>query len=170
MSYLQDWNDLAANQTDASFKEFWDDYAGAEARIYTDILSAYADANKLALSGTFKELTDKYETTPAIFMGFLDGVNTSLIAPLSDLENITDDSSIDIEIDAEKLCFNMYAAEAKHLYALEAWDGVLSEERREEIKNDYRRSRTVRKEKTPGRNGPCPCGSGKKYKKCCGMK
>ena len=22
---------------------------------------------------------------------------------------------------------------------------------------------------TPGRNDPCPCGSGKKYKKCCGM-
>ena len=23
-------------------------------------------------------------------------------------------------------------------------------------------------EKTPGRNDPCSCGSGKKYKKCCG--
>ncbi len=22
-------------------------------------------------------------------------------------------------------------------------------------------------EKSPGRNEPCPCGSGKKYKKCC---
>jgi len=29
-------------------------------------------------------------------------------------------------------------------------------------------SGTVRKEKKPGRNAPCPCGSGKKYKKCCG--
>ncbi len=33
---------------------------------------------------------------------------------------------------------------------------------------------TVKKEpkkadKKPGRNDPCPCGSGKKYKKCCGM-
>ncbi len=27
---------------------------------------------------------------------------------------------------------------------------------------------TVVKEKEPGRNEPCPCGSGKKYKKCCG--
>ena len=26
----------------------------------------------------------------------------------------------------------------------------------------------VRKEKKVGRNEPCPCGSGKKYKKCCG--
>ena len=29
-------------------------------------------------------------------------------------------------------------------------------------------SRTVKKEKKIGRNDPCPCGSGKKYKKCCG--
>lgn len=29
-------------------------------------------------------------------------------------------------------------------------------------------SRTVRKGKKIGRNEPCPCGSGKKYKKCCG--
>ena len=28
--------------------------------------------------------------------------------------------------------------------------------------------RSVRIEKEPGRNDPCPCGSGKKYKKCCG--
>ena len=27
----------------------------------------------------------------------------------------------------------------------------------------------VKKAKKPGRNDPCPCGSGKKYKKCCGM-
>ena len=27
---------------------------------------------------------------------------------------------------------------------------------------------TVMKEKKVGRNEPCPCGSGKKYKKCCG--
>ena len=31
--------------------------------------------------------------------------------------------------------------------------------------------RTIRRDKPKtGRNEPCPCGSGKKYKKCCGMK
>jgi preprotein translocase subunit SecA len=30
-------------------------------------------------------------------------------------------------------------------------------------------SRTVKKAEKVGRNDPCPCGSGKKYKKCCGM-
>ncbi|NLG53651.1 MAG: preprotein translocase subunit SecA [Clostridiales bacterium] len=31
------------------------------------------------------------------------------------------------------------------------------------------RKEPVRKDKKPGRNDPCPCGSGKKYKKCCGI-
>jgi preprotein translocase subunit SecA len=31
-----------------------------------------------------------------------------------------------------------------------------------------RKQETVRKGVTVGRNDPCPCGSGKKYKKCCG--
>jgi uncharacterized protein YecA (UPF0149 family) len=28
--------------------------------------------------------------------------------------------------------------------------------------------KTIMAEKKVGRNEPCPCGSGKKYKKCCG--
>jgi uncharacterized protein len=30
------------------------------------------------------------------------------------------------------------------------------------------RVETVRKDSDVGRNDACPCGSGKKYKKCCG--
>ena len=33
---------------------------------------------------------------------------------------------------------------------------------------EYGSIKPVVKEKEPGRNDPCPCGSGKKYKKCCG--
>jgi uncharacterized protein YecA (UPF0149 family) len=28
----------------------------------------------------------------------------------------------------------------------------------------------IKADNTPGRNDPCPCGSGKKYKKCCALK
>jgi preprotein translocase subunit SecA len=35
-------------------------------------------------------------------------------------------------------------------------------------KRVVRTAQPVKKEKEPGRNDPCPCGSGKKYKKCCG--
>lgn len=35
---------------------------------------------------------------------------------------------------------------------------------------EERRKVTIVKEKEPGRNEPCPCNSGKKYKKCCGKR
>ena len=35
---------------------------------------------------------------------------------------------------------------------------------------DQAESKTIRHQKDKvGRNDPCPCGSGKKYKKCCGQ-
>ena len=64
----------------------------------------------------------------------------------------------------------MHKADADYLWELEEWNDVLSEERRIEIYNEYRRSRTVHVDKKPGRNEPCPCGSGKKYKNCCGKR
>ena len=45
---------------------------------------------------------------------------------------------------------------------------ILSPETRKAITKDFNRSRIVVKEDKVGRNDPCPCGSGKKYKKCCG--
>ena len=33
------------------------------------------------------------------------------------------------------------------------------------LRDEERRTASVR---PPGRNDPCPCGSGKKYKRCCG--
>ncbi len=35
-------------------------------------------------------------------------------------------------------------------------------------KTEVERKKPVKAAKKPGRNDPCPCGSGKKYKKCCG--
>lgn len=35
------------------------------------------------------------------------------------------------------------------------------------VSDQYVGTRTVTKTKTVGRNEPCPCGSGRKYKKCC---
>lgn len=164
MSYYEDWNNLIGNQTDDTFAKFWEKYSDAEKKIYSAIL---AD-NCKKVSGTFKELAEKYDVDLELFMGFLDGVNTSLKKEVKNLDKVKDDTKIEFEVDPEKLYFNMHAADAPHLYGLPEWEEVLTEERREEIQNEYRKSRTVVKEKTPGRNDPCPCGSGKKYKKCCG--
>ncbi|MDR1785402.1 MAG: SEC-C domain-containing protein, partial [Spirochaetaceae bacterium] len=36
------------------------------------------------------------------------------------------------------------------------------------VKGSVKALTVVREGKKPGRNEPCPCGSGKKYKHCCG--
>ena len=62
----------------------------------------------------------------------------------------------------------MLDAKAEYLYTLAQWDGIFSEEKRKEIEKEYKESKIVRNDHKIGRNDPCPCGSGKKYKKCCG--
>lgn len=37
-----------------------------------------------------------------------------------------------------------------------------------DIKAEWAKIQSAPQEQAPGRNEPCPCGSGKKYKKCCG--
>ena len=44
----------------------------------------------------------------------------------------------------------------------------LDEAKRKELYKKQKLSGTVIKGKKIGRNEPCPCGSGKKYKNCCG--
>lgn len=163
MSLYEQWKDLLENQTEATLKEFWNEYSDAEVAIYTDILS---DPKK-AVSGTLAALAQQYKTTEVLFMGFLDGISTSLNNEM-DVESLTSDSEISLDIDFEKLYFNMHKADAEHLYGIPEWDDILSAEKQEEIKTAYKKSKTIIKEKIPGRNDPCSCGSGKKYKKCCG--
>ena len=55
--------------------------------------------------------------------------------------------------------------------AYEVMSRFLTDFTEEELKKFYKEqkeSTTIRKPKKIGRNDPCPCGSGKKYKKCCG--
>ena len=163
MSLYKQWVDLMEGQTEETFEAFWEEYSETETKIYTHIL----ENKDTHLAGKFSDLAAQFEANPVIFMGFLDGIQTSLNNPF-DLEKIDEDSEIELDIDFEKLFFNMLKAEAEYLYGLPQWENILSEEKMIEIIKDYKRSKTVHKEKEPGRNDPCPCGSGKKYKKCCG--
>jgi len=38
----------------------------------------------------------------------------------------------------------------------------------EELVKKTKKVEPIKAEEAPDRNAPCPCGSGKKYKKCCG--
>lgn len=165
MSLYSKWNDLVNGQTEETFEKFWEEYSSTEKKVYEDILANH----KTVLKGKFSDLVQKYQADPVIFMGFVDGINSSL-TEANDLENITEESELEFKIDFEKLFFNMLKAEADYLYSLPQWSDIFTEEKLAAIVKDYKRSKTVHKEKEPGRNDPCPCGSGKKYKKCCGNK
>ena len=99
--------------------------------------------------------------------GFLDGINESLKEE-NPIEEMEEDTVVSLAFDKEKLYKNMVAAKADWLYELPQWDNIFSEEKRKELYKEQKASGTIRKEKKIGRNDPCPCGSGKKYKKCCG--
>ncbi len=163
MSLYKQWLDLMEGQTDETFETFWKEYSETETRVYAHIL----ESKEPRLTGKFSELAAKFEADPVIFMGFLDGIQTSLNNPF-ELDAVTEDTDIDLDIDFEKLYFNMLKADADYLYTLKAWEGIFSEDKIMQIIKDFKRSKIVHKEKEPGRNDPCPCGSGKKYKKCCG--
>lgn len=163
MSLYEQWRDLIENQTQETFQEFWDEYSSGETKIYSSLLETPEEK----VSGTLGELAEKYEVRPVIFMGFLDGINSSLRQG-NEFEQFDENSQVELDIDLEKLYYNMLAADADYLYSLPQWDAILSEEKRAEITKAYKKSKTVVKGKKIGRNDPCPCGSGKKYKKCCG--
>lgn len=163
MTLFEQWEALINNQTDSTFPDFWEKYSSTEKSIYIKIL----DNASGKVSGIFKDLVSEYNADPIIFMGFLDGINASLNNE-HDFKSFDENSEVFLDIDFEKLFHNMLIADADYLYTLPQWNDILSEETRESIITSYKRSKTIVKEKQPGRNDPCPCGSGKKYKKCCG--
>lgn len=97
----------------------------------------------------------------------MDGINDSLKEP-NPIDTMVEATEVNLDYDKEKLYYNMVEAKAEWLYTLPQWDKLLTPERRKELYKEQKKSGTVVKEKKIGRNDPCPCGSGKKYKFCCG--
>ena len=163
MSLLKKWQEQAyAERNQEEYNKFWGEYLPKEQKNYEYILENKDET----VEGTLVELSQKFDMDAVTFIGFLDGINSSLNEEL-DIENLTEESNIKLSIDFEKLYYNMNSAKADWLYNLSQWDNILTEARRKEIRKEYNRSQIVVKEKKIGRNEPCPCGSGKKYKKCC---
>ncbi len=164
MSLHETWQNMCnMAQTHEQQQAFWDEYFEAETKNYDKILSD----TSVHYSGTLAELATTFDMEEPVFVGFIDGINTSLQSEY-DLDSLTSETEISLDIDLEKLYHNMLDAKADWLYGLSHWDNILSEERRKEIAKDWRISKQAVTEKIAGRNDPCPCGSGKKYKKCCG--
>ncbi len=161
MDLLEQWRKYAEDQVQAKGAKFWREYFKQETEFYKQVLTG----NNAA--GTVAACAQRFGVEPVIMVGFLDGINDSLKTP-NTLEELEADTQVNLDYDQELLYKNMVDAKADWLYNLPEWEPLISEERRKELYKEQKSSKTVVKGEKIGRNDPCPCGSGKKYKKCCG--
>lgn len=165
MALLKQWRDMAysekANKGD--LQRLWGAYFQKEKEIYQSLL---ADPDT-EVKGTVKELAEKYGVDIMTMTGFLDGIDDSLVEA-NPIEEMEEDTVVSLKFDKELLYKNMVAAEADWLYGLEEWKSIFDEAKLKELYKEQKKSTTIVKEQKVYPNDPCPCGSGKKYKKCCG--
>jgi hypothetical protein len=148
-----------------TLQKFWQDYFLLEKGVYEQLLSHPEEE----VTGTVAELAEKYGLTIMAMTGFLDGINDSLITP-NPIETMEEDTQVSLAFDKERLYKNMVDAKADWLYELPQWDEIFDEEKRKALYKEQKNAHTIRNTAKVGRNDPCPCGSGKKYKFCCGKK
>lgn len=165
MALLEQWRSMAYSETanKGDLQRLWAAYFEKEKEIYAQLLKNPDEVVK----GTVKELAEKYGQDVMTMVGFLDGINESLKEE-NPIEDLSEDTQVNLVFDKALLYKNMVAAKADWLYELPQWKEIFSEEELKALYKEQRDSGTVRKPKKIGRNDPCPCGSGKKYKKCCG--
>ena len=165
MALLETWRNLAYGDglDDKKKEELWAGYFQIEKGIYEQILSNPTEV----ITGTVKDLAEKYNTEILIMTGFLDGIDDSL-AESNPIEEMEEDTQVSLGFDKALLYKNMVAAGADWLYELEEWNDIFDEETRKALYKEQKSSTTIVKDKKVYPNDPCPCGSGKKYKKCCG--
>lgn len=165
MALLEKWREVAYNEElgTEKLKQLWNAYFQEERDIYTQLLKNPDEEVK----GTVKELADKYDVSLMTMTGFLDGINESLVTP-NPIEEMEEDTPVSLKFDKEMLYKNMVAADADWLYNLEEWKEIFNEDKRKALYKEQKSSTTIVKDAKVYPNDPCPCGSGKKYKKCCG--
>ena len=165
MALLKKWRDMAYSETanKGDLQRLWKQYFEDEEGIYAQLLKNPDEV----VTGTVKELAEKYDVDIMTMTGFLDGINDSL-KEQNPIEEMEEDTVVNLGFEKELLYKNMVAAGADWLYNLEEWEPIFDEERRKELYKEQKSSTTIVKEEKIYPNDPCPCGSGKKYNKCCG--
>ncbi|MGL5260731.1 MAG: SEC-C metal-binding domain-containing protein [Lachnospiraceae bacterium] len=165
MALLKTWRDMAYSETadKGELQRFWTAYFQKEKDIYATLLKN----PKEVVEGTVKELAEKFNVELMAMVGFLDGINDSLTTP-NPIDDMEEDTVVNLGYDLELLYKNMVGAGADWLYELEEWNDIFDEEKRKTLYKEQKASTTIVKEEKVYPNDPCTCGSGKKYKKCCG--
>ena len=168
MTLFEQWKDMAYDtqrRTREQVNAFWDDYFQKEKNVYSVLL----ETPDQTVTGSVKDLAERFSLTVLEMVGFLDGINDSLVKA-NDLDALEEDTVVSLDFDNEKLYRNMVDAGAEWLYGLPQWDAIYDSRTRKELYLDQKKSHTIHVGRKIGRNDPCPCGSGKKYKFCHGKK
>ncbi len=167
MTILEQWREMAYDEKadKNQLQKLWAEYFQQEKEIYSQLLKNPDEV----VTGTVKELADKYGVSIMTMTGFLDGINDSL-KEQNPIEEMGEDTTVNLGFDKALLYKNMVAAEADWLYNLEEWKDIFDEDTRKALYKEQKSSTTIVKGDKIYPNDPCPCGSGKKYKKCCGRK
>ena len=165
MALLKKWKEMAYSETanKGDLQRLWADYFEKEKEIYAELLKKSEDVAE----GTVKELAEKFGVDIMTMTGFLDGINDSL-KEANPIEEMEEDTKVQLGFDKELLYKNMVAAGADWLYGLEEWNDIFDEETQKALYKEQKSSTTIVKGDKVYPNDPCPCGSGRKYKKCCG--
>ncbi|MCD7836647.1 MAG: SEC-C domain-containing protein [Lachnospiraceae bacterium] len=165
MALLEQWRSVAYNEASGRdrLQKLWAAYFEEEKEIYSILLKEPDETVK----GTVKELADRFHVSIMTMTGFLDGINDSLVEA-NPIEEMEEDTEVNLCFDKERLYKNMVAAEADWLYNLDEWKDIFDDDTRSRLYKEQKSSTTIVKDKKIYPNDPCPCGSGKKYKKCCG--
>ena len=164
MSLYTEWVKAAYDSSGHSIKGFWNKYMPAERKIYEEFLESGA----AEIKGTILALSERFNMPASWIIGFLDGIKEAAFDESFDIEEIEETTEVTIAPQPERLFKLMVEYKADNLYTLPQWDKFFTKEQQKEMYDEQKRSKTVVKEAKPERNDPCPCGSGKKYKKCCG--
>ena len=144
-------------------QRLWNEYFAVEKDIYAKLLKNPDEV----VTGTVSELADRFGISLEHMVGFLDGINESL-KEANPIETMDENTVVNLGFDKERLYKNMVDAKADWLYELPEWNDIFDEETRHRLYLEQKKSGTIVKPKKIGRNDPCPCGSGKKYKQCHG--
>ena len=165
MALLEEWQKIAYDQQAdrGKLQRFWQRYFMLEKGVYEKLLTNPDQKVEV----TVKELAEKYDLSIMDMTGFLDGINDSLVTP-NPIDTMEEDTKVSLAFDKEKLYKNMVDAKADWLYELPQWDEIFDADTKRKLYLEQKKSGTVVVGKKVGRNDPCPCGSGKKYKFCCG--
>ncbi|MCI8490572.1 MAG: SEC-C domain-containing protein [Lachnospiraceae bacterium] len=165
MALLEQWQKIAYNEktNKQELQKFWQRYFLLEKGVYEKLLTNPEEK----VEGTVKELAEKYGLSVLEMAGFLDGINESLVEA-NPIDTMEEDTRVSLAFDNEKLYKNMVDAKADWLYELPMWDNIFDAETKKRLYLEQKKSGTVIVGRKVGRNEPCPCGSGKKYKFCCG--